>query len=138
MPGSTANVPPSSRRATNTVGAKSVEVSQSIQAVCFSTAQRDGGEPVSTGVAASAGPDSASGRPVDASRPASLDVSDWDGDRYGPVTGAAVDWATASDATTVITFDAVRGSRLRLLLTSAHPGAADGAVRISRLEVPAG
>jgi beta-galactosidase len=71
-------------------------------------------------------------------RPASVEVSVWDGGRYVPVTGAVVDWATASDAPTVITFDPVRGSRLRLLMTSARPGAADGAVRISRLEVPAG
>jgi beta-galactosidase len=62
----------------------------------------------------------------------------WDGKRYVPVTGAAVDWATASDTPTVITFHATRGSRLRLVLTSGHPGAADGAVRISRLEAPAG
>jgi beta-galactosidase len=70
--------------------------------------------------------------------PASVEVSVGDGRRYRPVTGAAVDWATASDAPTVITFDTVRGSRLRLLFTSAHPGAANGAVRVSRLEVPAG
>ncbi|MFJ4367403.1 hypothetical protein ACIP4S_24970 [Streptomyces chartreusis] len=31
----------------------------------------------------------------------------------------------------------VRGSRLRLTLTSAHPGEARGAIRISRLEAPA-
>ncbi|MFG3059707.1 glycoside hydrolase family 2 TIM barrel-domain containing protein [Streptomyces sp. NPDC048231] len=70
--------------------------------------------------------------------PASVEVSVWDGRRYTPVEGAVVDWATASDSPTVITFDAVRGSRVRLLLTSAHPGASDGAVRISRLEVPVG
>ncbi|MGW5664797.1 glycoside hydrolase family 2 TIM barrel-domain containing protein [Streptomyces sp. NPDC003758] len=70
--------------------------------------------------------------------PASVEVSVWDGERYVPVTGAVVDRATASDAPTVITFDAVSGSRLRLAMTSARPGAADGAVRISRLEVPAG
>ncbi|MEW2463890.1 glycoside hydrolase family 2 TIM barrel-domain containing protein [Streptomyces sp. NPDC046994] len=70
--------------------------------------------------------------------PASVEVSVWDGRRYTPVEDAVVDWATASDSPTVITFDAVRGSRVRLLLTSAHPGAADGALRISRLEVPVG
>ncbi|MET7886930.1 glycoside hydrolase family 2 TIM barrel-domain containing protein [Streptomyces avermitilis] len=69
-------------------------------------------------------------------RPASVEVQVGDGDRYTPVTGATVDWATASDAPTVVTFDAARGARLRLVLTSAHPGAADGAVRISRLEIP--
>ncbi|MGW3667975.1 glycoside hydrolase family 2 TIM barrel-domain containing protein [Streptomyces sp. NPDC005141] len=69
-------------------------------------------------------------------RPASVEVSVWDGKRYAPVRGAAVDWATASDAPTVITFDAVRGSRLRLVMASGHPGGADGGLRISRLEVP--
>lgn len=69
--------------------------------------------------------------------PASAEVSVWDGERYVPVKGTAVDWAAASDAPTVITFDRVRGSRLRILLTSGHPGATDGALRISRLEVPA-
>lgn len=69
-------------------------------------------------------------------RPASAEVSVWDGERYAPVRGAVVDWATTSDAPTVITFEAVRGSRLRLVLASGHPGAADGGLRISRLEVP--
>ncbi|MFJ9582449.1 glycoside hydrolase family 2 TIM barrel-domain containing protein [Streptomyces acidicola] len=70
------------------------------------------------------------------SLPASVEVSVWDGRRYVPVRGVKSDWATESDAPTVITFDPVRGTRLRLLLTSAHPGAAKGAVRISRLEAP--
>ncbi|MEU0074012.1 glycoside hydrolase family 2 TIM barrel-domain containing protein [Streptomyces sp. NPDC006332] len=70
------------------------------------------------------------------SLPASVGVEVWDGGAYVPVNGAAVDWGTASDAPTVITFDAARGSRLRLVLTSAHPGEARGAVRISKLEVP--
>ncbi|GAX49573.1 glycoside hydrolase family 2 TIM barrel-domain containing protein [Streptomyces olivochromogenes] len=68
--------------------------------------------------------------------PASVEVAVWDGRRYVPVKGAAVDWATASDAPTVITFDGVRGSRLRLLMASGHPGAVEGGLRISRLEVP--
>ncbi|WP_217237837.1 glycoside hydrolase family 2 TIM barrel-domain containing protein [Streptomyces sp. AC555_RSS877] len=72
------------------------------------------------------------------SLPASAEAEVWDGIRYVPVERAAVDWGTASDEPTVITFDAVRGSRLRLTLTSAHPGETRGAVRISRLEVPAG
>ncbi|MFC8513638.1 glycoside hydrolase family 2 TIM barrel-domain containing protein [Streptomyces sp. NPDC057257] len=71
------------------------------------------------------------------SLPAAIDVAVWDGRAYVPVTGAAVDWATASDAPTVVTFDTVGGSRLRLTLTSAHPGQAVGAVRISKLEAPA-
>ncbi|WP_445054581.1 DUF4982 domain-containing protein [Streptomyces sp. SAS_269] len=68
-------------------------------------------------------------------RPAEAGVEVWDGRAYVPVTGARTDWATASDTPTVITFDAVRGSRLRLRLTSAYPGEAGGAVRISRLDV---
>ncbi|MFJ9905602.1 glycoside hydrolase family 2 TIM barrel-domain containing protein [Streptomyces sp. NPDC101152] len=72
------------------------------------------------------------------SLPASVQVAAWNGRAYVPVTGLAVDWATSSDAPTVVTFDAISGSRLRLTLTSAHPGQAVGAVRISKLEVPAG
>jgi beta-galactosidase len=67
--------------------------------------------------------------------PASIRVSVWDGRRYVPVRGAAVSWATESDKPTVISFDPVRGFRLRLDLTSRHPGAADGAQRITRLDV---
>ncbi|MER7834952.1 glycoside hydrolase family 2 TIM barrel-domain containing protein [Streptomyces sp. NPDC096040] len=69
--------------------------------------------------------------------PASVDVAVWDGRSYVPAEGLAVEWATASDTPTVITFDAVRGSRIRFTLTSRYPGEARGAVRISRLEVPA-
>ncbi|AXG58861.1 beta-galactosidase [Streptomyces lincolnensis] len=72
------------------------------------------------------------------SLPASVRAEVWDGRTYVTVKGAAVDWATASGEPTVLTFDAVRGSRLRLVLTSAHPDEARGGIRISRLEVPAG
>jgi beta-galactosidase len=72
------------------------------------------------------------------SLPASVEAAVWDGRRYVPVTGAAVDWATASEVPTVVTFDAVRGSRLRLTLTSGRPGEAVGAVRISKLQAPGG
>ena len=68
--------------------------------------------------------------------PASVEVEVWDGKKYVPVTGATVDWATASDAPSVVTFDAAGGTALRLTLTSAHPGEANGAQRISRLEAP--
>ncbi|MFJ9899437.1 glycoside hydrolase family 2 TIM barrel-domain containing protein [Streptomyces sp. NPDC091280] len=72
------------------------------------------------------------------SLPSAVAVAVGDGDTWVPVAGAAVDWATASDSPTIVTFDAVRGSRLRLTLTSSRPGVAQGAVRISRLEAPAG
>ncbi|MEV6835656.1 glycoside hydrolase family 2 TIM barrel-domain containing protein [Streptomyces sp. NPDC051133] len=67
--------------------------------------------------------------------PAAAEVAVWDGRTYVPVTGAKTDWATASDSPTVITFDTVRCSRIRLTLTSAAPGTSKGAVRISRLDV---
>ncbi|MFF7559603.1 glycoside hydrolase family 2 TIM barrel-domain containing protein [Streptomyces pseudovenezuelae] len=70
------------------------------------------------------------------SLPASVEAAVWDGTRYVPVEGVSVDWATASGEPTVITFEPVRGSRLRLTLTSAYPGETRGAVRITRLELP--
>ncbi|MEU6807967.1 glycoside hydrolase family 2 TIM barrel-domain containing protein [Streptomyces sp. NPDC046831] len=72
------------------------------------------------------------------SLPAAVEVAVWNGRAYAPVRGARTVWAGGSDEPTVVTFDAVRGSRVRLTLTSRHPGEARGAVRISRLEVPAG
>ncbi|MEU1511605.1 glycoside hydrolase family 2 TIM barrel-domain containing protein [Streptomyces sp. NPDC005811] len=68
------------------------------------------------------------------SLPATIEVAVADGRSYTPVTGAAVEWATDSDAPTVVTFDAVRGSRVRLTFTSAAPGTVGGAVRISKWE----
>ncbi|MDQ0766280.1 glycoside hydrolase family 2 TIM barrel-domain containing protein [Streptomyces canus] len=70
------------------------------------------------------------------SLPAAVQAAVWDGKRYVPAEGVSVAWATASDEPTVVTFDAARGSRLRLTLTSAYPGETRGAVRVSKLEVP--
>ncbi|ANP51177.1 beta-galactosidase [Streptomyces griseochromogenes] len=67
--------------------------------------------------------------------PAGAEVAVWDGHAYVPVTGAKTDWATASDSLTLITFEAMRGSRVRLTLTSARPGEAGGAMRISKLDL---
>lgn len=50
-------------------------------------------------------------------------------------TDGTTNWATTSDAPTAIMFTPVRGTRIRLTLTSRHPGEARGAVRISRLDV---
>ncbi|MER7974235.1 discoidin domain-containing protein, partial [Streptomyces sp. NPDC096080] len=72
------------------------------------------------------------------SLPSAVRVEVCDGRRRVPVTGARIDWATASGAPTVVTFDAVRGTGLRLTLTSAHPGEAAGAIRVVALEAPAG
>ncbi|WP_406431686.1 DUF4982 domain-containing protein [Streptomyces sp. NBC_00631] len=67
--------------------------------------------------------------------PASVEVAVWDGTAYRAVRDTAVDWAASSDTPTVITFGQARGSRIRLTLTSAHPGQTSGAVRISRLDI---
>ncbi|WP_353850163.1 hypothetical protein [Streptomyces phaeoluteigriseus] len=56
------------------------------------------------------------------SLPAAILVEVGDGERWAPVTGAAVAGACASDRPAVVTFDAVRGSRPRLTLTSSRPG----------------
>lgn len=68
--------------------------------------------------------------------PASVEAEVWNGERYMPVEGPTVAWATASDEPTVITFTPASGSRIRLTLTSAHPGEPGGAIRISKLEIP--
>ncbi|MGA5895579.1 glycoside hydrolase family 2 TIM barrel-domain containing protein [Streptomyces venetus] len=70
------------------------------------------------------------------SLPATIEVAVWDGRGWRDVPDIAIDWATASDTPTVITFGAVRGSRIRLTMTSRHPDEAKGAIRISRLELP--
>ncbi|AQS66083.1 glycoside hydrolase family 2 TIM barrel-domain containing protein [Streptomyces pactum] len=71
------------------------------------------------------------------SLPAAVEVSVWDGRAWRAVEGAGTEWAAASGAPTVITFEKARGSRVRLTLTSRHPGEARGAIRVSRLEAPA-
>ncbi|MEV1019489.1 sugar-binding domain-containing protein [Streptomyces sp. NPDC050264] len=67
--------------------------------------------------------------------PTSLAVSVWNGTRYVPVPDADIDWAAASGEPTVVTFDAVRGRRLRLDLVSGRPGTVEGAFGISALDV---
>lgn len=71
------------------------------------------------------------------SLPAAVEVAVWDGRAWRAVEGMRTDWATASDAPTVLTFDRLRGSRIRLTFTSRHPGEPRGAIRVSRLETPA-
>jgi beta-galactosidase len=71
------------------------------------------------------------------SLPATVEVAVRDGRAWRVAEDVRIDWATASDAPTVITFGAVRGSEIRLTLTSRHPGEPRGAIRISRLEAPA-
>ncbi|MFE6889578.1 glycoside hydrolase family 2 TIM barrel-domain containing protein [Streptomyces sp. NPDC057694] len=69
------------------------------------------------------------------SLPQAVEVSAWDGGRYVAVPDADIAWANASGEPTVITFDAVRTRRIRLGLTSRHPGAVEGALGIVALDV---
>ncbi|GAA4789243.1 glycoside hydrolase family 2 TIM barrel-domain containing protein [Streptomyces ziwulingensis] len=74
---------------------------------------------------------------ADHTLPAALTVEVWNGRAWRPAADARTEWATASDEPTVVTFTPLTGSRVRLTLTSRHPGEARGAIRVSRLEAPA-
>ncbi|MFI9753066.1 glycoside hydrolase family 2 TIM barrel-domain containing protein [Streptomyces collinus] len=68
------------------------------------------------------------------SLPATIEVAVWDGRAWQAARDTEIGWAVASDAPTAITFRPLRGSRIRLTLTSRHPDEARGAIRISRLD----
>ncbi|WP_435173446.1 glycoside hydrolase family 2 TIM barrel-domain containing protein [Actinacidiphila sp. bgisy145] len=63
--------------------------------------------------------------------PAEVTLSAWIDDRWTPVQGQVVTWATASDEPTIIAFAPVRTAALRLDMTSSAPGTPAGALRIS-------
>jgi beta-galactosidase len=67
--------------------------------------------------------------------PSKIAVSYWDGRRFVPVRHLSIDWATASNQPTTLTFDAVRSSRVRLDLTSSAPGTGTGFLQIVELQV---
>ncbi len=67
--------------------------------------------------------------------PASLTVSYWDGDSWAPVEGLDIAWATTSNTPTVITFDRVSTSAVRVDATSSAPGTNTGFLQITELEV---
>ncbi len=67
--------------------------------------------------------------------PASLTVSYWDGHKFVPVNNLTIDWATASDQPTTLTFDPVHSSQVKLDMTSPAPGTAAGFLRIAELQV---
>ncbi len=71
------------------------------------------------------------------SLPATVEVAVWDGRACARGRGGR--GPTGPPRPTcppLITFEPVRGSRVRLTLTSRHPGEPKGAIRISRLEAP--
>ncbi|MFD8496714.1 glycoside hydrolase family 2 TIM barrel-domain containing protein [Amycolatopsis sp. NPDC059657] len=65
--------------------------------------------------------------------PAAIDVSYWDGQRFLPVRGARIEWATGSNQPTRITFEPVHASRIKLAMTSRAPGTATGFLQIAEL-----
>jgi beta-galactosidase len=67
--------------------------------------------------------------------PSQIAVSYWDGRRFVPVRHLSIDWATASNQPTTLTFDAVHSSRVRLDLTSPAPGTGTGFLQIVELQV---
>ena len=67
--------------------------------------------------------------------PSSIEVTYLDGDRWVPVTGLHVDWATASNQPTTIAFDPVSSTSLRLKLISPHPNESNGFFQIAELQV---
>jgi beta-galactosidase len=68
--------------------------------------------------------------------PSAIEVSYLDGDRWVPVGGQQVDWATASNQPTTISFDPVTSTSVRLKLISPHPNESNGFFQIAELEVP--
>jgi beta-galactosidase len=75
------------------------------------------------------------GGPLD--RPASAEVSYWNGHTLVPVSNLKVDWATASNELTTLTFDPVRTTSVRLTMTSPAPNTAGGFLTIASLQAVA-
>jgi beta-galactosidase len=68
--------------------------------------------------------------------PSAIEVSYRDGDRWVPVTGLHVEWATASNEPSTITFDRVSAPSVRLKMTSPFPNAdGNGFFQIAELQV---
>jgi beta-galactosidase len=67
--------------------------------------------------------------------PSAVQVTYWDGSRFAPVKNPNVEWATATNQPSSITFDPVNTTEVRLTMTSPFPDAANGFFGISELEV---
>jgi beta-galactosidase len=67
--------------------------------------------------------------------PASVAVSYWDGTGWAPVSDPNVTFATGSNEPSTITFDPVATTKLKLEMTSQFPGATNGHLQISELQV---
>ena len=68
--------------------------------------------------------------------PSAIEVTYRDGDRWVPVSNLHVDWATASNQPSTITFDKVSAPSVRLKMTSPSPNAdGTGFFQIAELQV---
>jgi beta-galactosidase len=66
--------------------------------------------------------------------PASITVTYWDGHELVEVKNPKIDWATASNQPTTVTFDPVTSSQVRLIMTSGSPGTSAGFLQIAELQ----
>jgi beta-galactosidase len=65
--------------------------------------------------------------------PASVAVTYASGQDFVPVSNLAIQWATASNQPTTISFDPVTTKRIRLTMTSGAPGTGGGFLQIIEL-----
>jgi beta-galactosidase len=67
--------------------------------------------------------------------PLSIKISYWNGNSFVPVNNSKISWATELNEATIVTFDPVATTQLRLDMTSKSPGTVNGFLRIMELEV---
>jgi beta-galactosidase len=66
--------------------------------------------------------------------PAAIEVSAFDGSTWVPVGHPHIEWANASNQPTIIAFDPISTSKIRLEMTSAFPGTSKGFLQIAELQ----
>jgi len=66
--------------------------------------------------------------------PTAITVAYWNGHEFVPVRNLKIDWATASNQPTTLTFDPVTASQIQLTMTSPAPGTAAGFLMIAELQ----
>ncbi|WP_238412429.1 glycoside hydrolase family 2 TIM barrel-domain containing protein [Saccharothrix deserti] len=67
--------------------------------------------------------------------PASVEVAHWNGTAWVSASNVRVDWATAADQPSTITFDPVATTEVRITMTSRAPGTSTGFLGINELQV---
>jgi beta-galactosidase len=72
---------------------------------------------------------------TESNMPQSIKISYWNGSSFVQVNDADITWATEMDQATIVTFDPVATTQLRLDMTSKSPGTVNGFLRIMELEI---